>query len=178
MTALVTAASNHGATAEIAARIGADLVQMGIEVELKKPEEVRDISQYDAFVVGGGIYFGQWLKPAKKFIESHQRQLSRRQTWLFSSGPIVGDPPTAGREDTAKGDALAETVHARDHKVFAGNLDGRELNWCEKIAVRCAHAREGDYRDWQAIDEWAAAIGRELQQKRPAVERAGHASSQ
>jgi menaquinone-dependent protoporphyrinogen oxidase len=73
---------------------------------------------------------------------------------------------------------LAETVHARDHKVFAGKLDGRELNWCEKIAVRCAHAREGDYRDWQAIDEWAAAIGRELQQKRRAVERASHASSQ
>jgi menaquinone-dependent protoporphyrinogen oxidase len=178
MTVLVTAASNHGATAEIAARIGADLVEMGLEVELKKPEEVRDISQYDAFVVGSGIYFGQWLKPAKKLIESHQRQLSRRQTWLFSSGPIVGDPPTAGREDTAKGDALAETVHARDHKVFAGKLDGRELNWCEKIAVRCAHARKGDYRDWQAIDEWAAAIGRELQQKRPAVERASHASSQ
>jgi menaquinone-dependent protoporphyrinogen oxidase len=72
---------------------------------------------------------------------------------------------------------LAETVHARDHKVFAGKLDGSKLNWCEKIAVRCAHAREGDYRDWQAIDEWAAAIGQELQQKRPAVKRASHASS-
>jgi menaquinone-dependent protoporphyrinogen oxidase len=164
MTVLVTAASNHGATAEIAARISADLAERGVEVELKKLDELRDVSDYDAFVVGSGIYFGQWLKPAKEFIESHQRDLSRRPTWLFSSGPIVGDPPAAGPEDTAKGDALAEAVHAREHKVFAGKLDGRDLNWCEKVAVRCAHAHEGDHRDWQAIDEWAASIGRDLLQ--------------
>jgi menaquinone-dependent protoporphyrinogen oxidase len=164
MTVLVTAASSHGATEEIAARIAAELVETGIEVELKNPEELRDISQYDAFVVGSGIYFGQWLKPARKFIESHVGELSRRPTWLFSSGPIVGDSPTPGADDTAKGDALAETVHAREHKAFAGKLDESKLNWCERVAVRCAHAREGDYRDWQAIDEWAAAIGRELLQ--------------
>jgi menaquinone-dependent protoporphyrinogen oxidase len=167
MTVLVAAASNHGATDEIAARIGTDLAEMGIEVELNKPEELRDVSHYDAFVVGSGVYFGQWLKPAKKFIESHEAELSRRPTWLFSSGPIVGDPPAADPLETAKGDALAETVHAREHKVFAGKLDESKLNWCERIAVRCAHAREGDYRDWQAIDEWAAAIGRELQQTGP-----------
>jgi menaquinone-dependent protoporphyrinogen oxidase len=177
MTVLVTAASNHGATAEIATRVSADLAKRGIEVELKNPEELRDISQYDAFVVGSGVYFGQWLKPAKKFIEAHEVELSRHPTWLFSSGPIVGDPPAADPEETARGDALAETVHAREHKVFAGKLDESKLNWCERIAVGCAHAREGDYRDWQAIDERAAAIGRELQQKRPAVKRASHASS-
>jgi menaquinone-dependent protoporphyrinogen oxidase len=177
MAVLVTAASNHGATVEIATRISADLAEIGIEVELKKPEELRDVSHYDAFVVGSGVYFGQWLKPAKKFIESHEGDLSRRPTWLFSSGPIVGDRPTADPEETARGDALAETVHAREHKVFAGKLDGSRLNWCERIAVRCARAREGDYRDWQAIDEWAAAIGRELQQKQPDVRGASHPSS-
>jgi menaquinone-dependent protoporphyrinogen oxidase len=177
MTVLVTAASNHGGTDEIAARIAADVAERGIEVELKNPEELRDVSHYDAFVVGSGIYFGQWLKPAKRFIETYEGELSRRPTWLFGSGPIVGDPPRADPEETARGDALAETVHAREHKVFAGKLDESKINWCERIAVRCARAREGDYRDWQAIDEWAAAIGRELQQTRPAVKRASHASS-
>jgi menaquinone-dependent protoporphyrinogen oxidase len=164
MTVLVTAASSHGATHEIAARIRDDLARRGIEVELKRPEEVRDVSHYDAFVVARGIYFGQWLNPAKSFIESHEGELSRRPTWLFSSGPIVGDPPTAEGEETAKGDALAETVQAREHKVFAGKLDNSKLNWCERIAVRCAHAREGDYRDWQAIDQWADTIALELWQ--------------
>ena len=29
-----------------------------------------------------------------------------------------------------------------------------------------AHASEGDYRYWQAIDDWAAAIAQQLQQGR------------
>jgi menaquinone-dependent protoporphyrinogen oxidase len=166
MTVLVTAASEHGATAEIAARIGADLADSGLDVEVKKPEEVHELAQYEAVVVGSAIYMGQWLKGATSFVDAHADQLAERPTWLFSSGPIVGDPPIPDTHDAARGDTLAETVHAREHKLFAGKLDKSKLNWCEKIAVRCAHAREGDYRDWHAIDEWAAAIAGELQQTR------------
>jgi menaquinone-dependent protoporphyrinogen oxidase len=161
MTVLVTAASEHGATREIAARIGADLAEAGVAVEVKRPEEVGELGQYDAFVVGSAVYLGQWLKPAKRLVHVHADELLRHPTWLFSSGPI-GDPSTADPQDAAGGDALAETVHAREHKVFAGKLDKSELNWCERIAVRCARADEGDYRDWHAIDEWAAAIAEEL----------------
>ena len=169
MTVLITAASEHGATREIAARIGADLAEHGFEVELEEPDEVQELSRYDAFVVGSAVYLGQWLKPAKSLVDLHADELSRRPTWLFSSGPIVGDPPSAEPTDAAKGDLLAEKVHAREHKVFAGKLDKSRLNWCERIAVRCAHAREGDYRDWQAIDDWAATIAHGLQQDRAKV---------
>ena len=47
----------------------------------------------------------------------------------------------------------------------------------DEEAVRCAHAREGDYRDWQTVDDWAASIGRELQQTRPVVKGRSDASS-
>ena len=59
---------------------------------------------------------------------------------------------------------LVETTHAREHKVFGGKLDKSNLNWCEKIAVHGAHASEGDLRDREAVDEWAASIARELGQ--------------
>ena len=169
MTVLITAASEHGATREIAARIGAELAEHGIDVDLEEPEKVQDLAQYDGFVVGSAIYLGQWLKPARSFVEAHAGELSRRPTWLFSSGPIVGEPPTADPADRAVGDLLAERVHALEHKVFAGKVDKSQLSWCEKIAVRAAHAREGDYRDWRAIDDWAATIARELQQRRATV---------
>jgi menaquinone-dependent protoporphyrinogen oxidase len=164
MTVLVTAASSHGATREIAARIGADLAEQGFDVEVRNPDEVQELGRYDAFVVGSAIYLGQWLKPAKSFVAAHADELSDLPIWLFSSGPIVGDPPTADPHDAAQGNTLAETVHAREHKLFAGKLDKSKLNWCEKIAVRCAHAREGDYRDWEAVDQWAATIASELHQ--------------
>jgi len=60
------------------------------------------------------------------------------------------------------GDAIAETLHAREHRLFGGKLDKSRLNWCEKIAVGGAHANEGDYRDWSAIREWAATIAQQL----------------
>jgi menaquinone-dependent protoporphyrinogen oxidase len=162
MTVLVTAASEHGATDEIAARIGADLAQRGFEVDVRAPDEVHDLAPYEAFVVGSAVYMGHWLKAARTFVDTHADELAQRPTWLFSSGPIVGDPPRPGPDDGRAGDALAESAHAREHRVFAGKLDKSALNWCEKVAVRAAHAREGDYRDWQAIDDWAAGIAREL----------------
>jgi menaquinone-dependent protoporphyrinogen oxidase len=169
MTVLVMAASKHGATAEIAARIGADLSEHGLDVEVKRIEEVSELSGYDAFVLGSGIYLGNWLEEARPFVDAHAGELARRPTRLFASGSIVGDPPldddpNALRAGLAEG--LVEATHAREHKLFAGKLDRSGLNWCERVAVRFAHAHDGDYRDWRAIDDWAAAIARELHQGR------------
>jgi hypothetical protein len=41
----------------------------------------------------------------------------------------------------------------------------RKLGLLEKAAVRGSHATEGDYRDWREIDEWAAGIARQLEDR-------------
>jgi len=167
MTVLVTAASKHGATREIAQTIARVLDQHGVSAELVGIDELSDLARYDAVVLGSAVYLGKWRKEAKRFVEAHADELARRPTWLFSSGPIVSDPPRPDEPaDRAQGDMLAETVHAREHKLFAGTLDKSKLNIVEKAAVHVAHSREGDHRDWLAIDNWAAVIARELQQNR------------
>jgi menaquinone-dependent protoporphyrinogen oxidase len=166
MTVLVAAASKHGATDEIAARIGADLVEHGVDAEVKKLEEVRDLGGYDAFVLGSGIYFGNWVKPARRFIDRHAVELAQRPTWLFASGSIVGDPPVGDDPNALRAglaERLVETTRARDHKLFGGKLDKSKLGLAEKLPVRMARGREGDWRDWAAVDEWAAAIAHELE---------------
>lgn len=165
MTVLVAAASRHGATGEIAERIGAALAEQGVEVELKRLEEVDDLGGYEAFVLGSGIYLGTWLKEARRFVEAHAAELAERPTWLFASGSIVGDPPLADDPNALRAglaERLVETTHAREHKLFAGKLDTSTLGRLEKVAVRGAHASEGDHRDWQMVDDWAAAIADEL----------------
>jgi menaquinone-dependent protoporphyrinogen oxidase len=169
ITVLVAAASKHGATDEIAARIGSDLVEHGVDAEVKRLEDVTEIGGYDAFVLGSGIYLGNWLKEARGFVEMHAAELTGRPTWLFASGSIVGDPPPADDPNalrTGLAERLVETTQAREHKLFAGKLDKSKLGLMEKAAVRGAHAVEGDYRDWQAIDDWAAMIAQELQKTR------------
>jgi menaquinone-dependent protoporphyrinogen oxidase len=165
MTVLVAAASKHGATGEIAARIGARLAEHGVDVQVENLTQVADLSPYDAFVIGSGIYLGKWLKEARRFLDAHADDLAQRPTWLFASGSIVGDPPVSDDPNALRAglaDRLLEVTHAREHKLFAGKLDTTKLGLLEKAAVRGAHASEGDHRDWQAVDDWAAAIASDL----------------
>lgn len=166
MSVLVAAASRHGATAEIADRIAADLADRGVSVETQTlPIAGDDISRYDAFVIGSGIYLGKWLKDATRFVEAHSAELASHPSWLFASGSIVGDPPV-GDDPNALRASLAERLvaatHAREHKLFAGKLDTSKLGSCEKLPVRMAHGREGDWRDWQEVDAWADSIATAL----------------
>jgi menaquinone-dependent protoporphyrinogen oxidase len=166
MTVLVAAASKHGGTEEIAARVGADLAEQGVEVDVKKLEDVDALASYEAYVLGSGIYFGNWVKPARRFIDSHAAELAQRPTWLFASGSIVGDPPVGDDPKalrTGLAERLLETTHAREHKLFGGKLDNSTLGPVERLPVKMARGREGDWRDWAAVDEWAAAIAHELQ---------------
>jgi menaquinone-dependent protoporphyrinogen oxidase len=169
MRVLVTAASKHGATNEIADRIGAVLAAHGVEVDVKKLQEVSGLGGYQAVVLGSGIYLGKWLKEARRFVVVHAAELAQHPTWLFASGSIVGDPPVADDPNAVAAalvEQLVETTHAREHKLFARKLDMSKLGFAEKASVRMAHASERDYRDWQAIDDWAAAIAQQLQQGR------------
>ncbi|HET9114458.1 MAG TPA: flavodoxin domain-containing protein [Gaiellaceae bacterium] len=165
MTVLVTAATRHGATGEIADRIGAALVDRGLEVDVRRPQDVTDTSSYEAVVLGSAIYLGNWMKEARTFLDAHADELAQRPTWLFASGSITGDPPVAD-DPNALRPSLAETLvsatHAREHKLFAGKLDSSRLGLAERLPVRMARGREGDWRDWHEVDEWAGAIAREL----------------
>ena len=166
MTVLVAAASKHGWTEEIAARIGADLVEHGLDVEVKKLKDVGDLEGYEACVLGSGVYFGNWVKPARRFIDGHAAEIAQRPTWLFASGSIVGDPPVGDDPNALRAglaERLVETTRAREHKLVAGKLDKSKLGPLERLPVRMARGREGDWRDWAAVDEWAAAIAHELE---------------
>jgi menaquinone-dependent protoporphyrinogen oxidase len=165
MTVLVTAASKHGATREIAERIGADLTRWGLQVEVRKLADVDDVTPYEAVVLGSAIFYGKWMKEATRFVALHADELAERRTWLFGSGSITGDPPVDDDPNALRPSLAQELVtqtHAQEHKLFAGKLDRSTLGLAELMPVRMAHGREGDWRDWQAIDEWAAGIAHEL----------------
>jgi menaquinone-dependent protoporphyrinogen oxidase len=169
MKVLVTAASKHGSTRELAETIARVLEEHGLSAELVDMDEVDDLSGYDAYVVGSGIYLGNWLKEARRFIDAHAPELAQRPTWLFASGSIVGEPPVADDPNALRAglvERLVETTNAREHKLFAGKLDLSKLGLLEKAAVRGAHASEGDYRDWDDAKRWATAIAAELSAER------------
>ncbi len=60
-------------------------------------------------------------------------------------------------------DDLVTATHPREHRVFAGRLEMRRLGFVQRTIARAVHAGEGDFRDWDAIQEWATGIADALE---------------
>jgi menaquinone-dependent protoporphyrinogen oxidase len=133
---LVTAVSNHGATAEIAGVIAEHLTDAGHDVDLREPDSVHDFDSIDAVVLGSAVYTGHWLKPTRELATWLGPELTSRPVWMFSSGP-VGDPPRPSEDPVDAAAALAATG-ARDHRVFAGHGNMQQLGFAERAMLRAA----------------------------------------
>src|SRR3954466_15218879 len=168
---LVASASKHGSTEEIAEAIGDVLRAHGLEVEVKRMEDVDTLFPYDAYVLGSAVYLDGWLRRATHFIDRHGELIATRPTWLFSSGPI-GDPAHVPVEEsfdaggtgprTQAGAPRACGGRAREPGRCGGKLDKAQLSIGERAAAGLLRVPAGDYRQWDAITAWATAIARFL----------------
>jgi menaquinone-dependent protoporphyrinogen oxidase len=163
---LVTYATKHGATGEIAAKIGEVLNDAGLPTDVVPTYQVGDVAPYGAVVLGSAVYIGRWQKQAVKFLQDNQDLLKAKDVWLFSSGPTgAGDP-----EELLKGWRLPEKlqpvvdiIQPRDIAVFHGVLNKQDLNFLENWMIKTVKAETGDFRDWDAITAWAMSISDQLQ---------------
>ncbi len=158
---LVAYASKHGATEEIAEKIGQVFRQAGLPTDVLPAHRVSDVTPYAAVVLGSAVYTGQWRKEAATLLESNEKTLAKRPVWLFSSGPTgEGDPAQLmkGWRFPEALQPIADRIRPRDIAFFHGVLDMKELSLPEKLIVKGIKAPVGDFRDWDAITSWAAAI--------------------
>ena len=158
---LVAYASKHGATTEIAKKIGEILQEAGLNVSVLSAEQVSDLTPFDAVVLGSAVYAGSWRKEAVKFLETYASSLATIPVWFFSSDPTgEGDPNTLmkGWHFPTAQQPLADRIQPRDIAVFQGELDMEKLNFAEKLIIKGVKAPVGDFRNWDAITDWAASI--------------------
>lgn len=157
---LVTVASKYGATREIGDAVAGVLSARGLDVTVVPPEEIRDVTRFDAIVLGSAVYAGRWRRTAREFVERFGPELADRPLWLFSSGPI-GDPPEP-HTDPLDATLLMQSTSARGHRLFAGRLELSLLGFADRAVVAALKSPYGDYRDWEAIKGWAEEIATAL----------------
>ena len=178
MRILVAYASRHGATRGIAEHIAGTLERSGLEVTLRSVEKADAIDAFDAFVVGSSAYMGGWLSDATAFVRRHRDLLARRPVWLFSSGPVGTETVDAKGRDQLKAAEpkefaeFARTIQPREQRVFFGayDPDAAPAGLAEGLMARFMRIAPavrqalptGDFRDWPAIEAWAAGIVHEL----------------
>ncbi len=161
MTVLVAYASKHGSTQGIAERIAEKLRQLGIQAEARPLDEVSDPGNYEAFVIGSAIYYGSWMKEATEWVHRNQAVLAKLPVWLFSVGPLGAEVKDAEQQPKELAE-FQQAIRPREQRVFFGALDHQRLSFAERMVVKAVRAPEGDFRDWEAIEAWAASIARDL----------------
>ena len=172
MTTLVGFSSKYGATEGIAERIARKLREAGQDALARPVASVDDPEVYDAFVIGSSAYMGSWRKNATEFVRRNQELIQAHPVWLFSSGPLgVAGKDSQGRDllkesEPKQFEEFGQSLQPRGMQVFFGALDPSGLGRKDRLVRRIPSGREllpeGDFRNWAAIDEWAAEIAREL----------------
>ena len=133
MKVLITAATRHGSTMEIARIIGGILQDRGIDTDIVEPDSVSSLADYDGVILGSAVYMGRWLEPARQLIGRCSGDFVGRSVWLFSSGPL-GDPAKPDGEPVDV-EAIRAATGAIDHKVFPGQV-GQGGAWLRREGRR------------------------------------------
>lgn len=160
MKVLVSAASRHGSTREIAEWIAEELCTLGLECDVVDAAKVMSAADYDAVVMGSAVYVGQWLTEARDLAQRLSSELVDKKVWLFSSG--LADSPSKDSSGIPALKLRVELTGAQGHRHFPGKLDVLELSLAERAAIMAARGKYGDSRDPEAVREWAREIGQSL----------------
>ncbi len=162
---LISAASKHGSTTEIARVIGNTLITKDIAVDIVPPAAVDSIEDYDAVILGSAVYEGHWVAAARDFAIRLRDPLAARRVWLFSSGP-VGDPSRklvqSMEQVPADVTRIQQDIEVRGHQMFAGKLDPQALSVAQRASLLVFRGMRGDFRDWAVITQWADGIAADL----------------
>jgi len=157
---LVAYGTKMGGTAGIAERVAEALRSAGHAVTLAAAGKVPRKAQFDAAVVGSGLYAGRWRGDAVHLLQRLARAEARPRVWLFHSGPLgdehAGDPmplPPKVRKS-------AERLEAADVVTFGGRLDPVTAGVVGKAMARNGMA--GDWRQLEQAAAWGQAVADEL----------------
>jgi menaquinone-dependent protoporphyrinogen oxidase len=151
---LVAYASRHGTTREVAEFVAHTLERRGLMVEVEEAARVDTVAQYDAVIVGGGLYMGRWHKDARRLLERHREQLAGIPLAVFGMGPdsLEESKVVESRRQLERSLAATPELEPVAVTVFGGALTPE--TWRFPFSRLPAF----DARDWDAIEEWTDEV--------------------
>ncbi len=160
---LIAYASMHGSTGEVADVLAKDLCAAGASVDIRLVGNVKDLSPYQAVVVGSAIRSDRWLPEANEFVAAHRSILSNIPTAYFLTCLTLAKPSA---EIQSRVQSFLNPVREEVPEIkpvsaglFAGVLDynsyGTTIKAVMKYKMWTKGIEAGDYRDWGAIHAWA-----------------------
>jgi menaquinone-dependent protoporphyrinogen oxidase len=163
---LIAYASRTGTTAGVADRIGKTLTDLGVNVDVRRMQDIYDVSSYKSVIAGSAIQAGKWLPEAMEFIEKNQQSLAQKPFAAFLVCMTLAMPKAAEYRPTVATwlSPVRSLVKPVSEGLFAGTLNISQISsFSERLKFRLSIMfgvwKEGDHRDWEAISDWAKSLG-------------------
>jgi menaquinone-dependent protoporphyrinogen oxidase len=164
---LIVYATWTGTTRTVAEAIDEELGAAGLEVEVRRAKEARDLNPYQAVVVGTSVHMGRLPGEIRRFVRRHRRALSGLPVAYFVvCGTMAEDTPENRQTTLAYLDPLrkaAPEVEPVDTGLFGGAIltdtpEFKRLFFAFRSIVNATSNEVPDSRDWDAIRAWAQAL--------------------
>ncbi len=163
---LVTYASTHGSTREVAEAVTATLAGHGLTVDLQPARDVRTLEGDGAVVLGAPLYMFHLHKDALRFLGRHQKALAGLPVAVFAGGPF-GDGDGNEWQEVRKNldQELARFPWLKPVavEVVGGKFDPATLRFPWNLIPALRRMPPSDLRDWDAIRGWASTVAGQLQ---------------
>ena len=160
---LVAYASKYGATEEVAQTIGEVLTEEGLDVDVQPVGTVETLQNYEAVVIGAPLYSANWLEEATVFVKTHQKALGDLPVACFVLAIRLRLDDEEIRNAVLRAiDTERVIMQPVSVGLFAGALDYDKLSAITRLQIETKDLPEGDFRDWEAIKGWAAALPGQL----------------
>ena len=161
---LIVYASRYGSTEDIAQRVGQVLGESGLSVDVQSVADIGSLDDYATVIVGGAIYSGQWDQELIDFVSMHENILRSTPAAMFIVAIRLRENTEEMRESVL-GTVEKQRLILDPLTVgfFAGKIDYSQLSPIVRLQIQKKSLPEGDFRDWNAIDDWANGLVELLQ---------------
>jgi len=158
---LIAYATRFGSTQEVAEPIAATLRAAGLEVDIQPLQNVRQLDNYAAVVLGAAIYNARWHPDAHLFLSQHQNALSQQPVVIFTLGPLSSSEAAKRNSRRQLDRELAKYPWLKPLavEIFAGKYDPSKpgMGFFDRFVPA------SDHRDWDAIRAWSNTLPAQLQ---------------
>jgi menaquinone-dependent protoporphyrinogen IX oxidase len=180
MKTLLVYSTRYGGTAGTSEEIARILSEEGFKVKIvnAKEEKVKDISEFEFIIVGGGLQMSRWTSETEDFLKTFQRELAQRKVAIFVSSAMKS---VFEREEKKEDLEKTRKMFLDDRPakyglkpiavgLFGGIVDYNRMGLIERRAFSSMKARFEaagfketkpgvyDTRDWDEIRDWARKL--------------------
>jgi len=133
-----------------------------IKPDIQPVKIVKDLSRYQAVIIGSPVRAGMLHPGVVKFVKNHQKELVHIPSAFFISCLTMNEDTETNRE-TTRGYLKKLTDKAPLFKpvalgTFGGVLNLQKLPYLFRLMFQNnKEMAEGDFRNWDAIHEWTLA---------------------